>query len=143
MEIEIIQVVLESTEKQLVSIGGQGPKGADGRNGIDGSGALALNFSFGDATPALITTAPAGKMVYRVELYIDEVFDGVGAEVTVGDAGNPARLMNASENDLTQVCANETNPGEVYGTDTGIILSITPGSGATQGSGIVLVYIQS
>jgi hypothetical protein len=48
----------------------------------------------------------------------------------------------ANENDPTQAVAYECYPNTVYEVDTQITLSITPGSGATQGSGVLVVYVQ-
>ncbi len=132
-------VVLEIAEKQVVSVGGQGPPG---RDGLNGSGGVEFQFSYGDATPAVVTTALSGKLVYKIEIYLEVAFDGVGAALKVGDAGQADRLVAANENDPTQAVAYECYPNTVYEVDTQITLSITPGSGATQGSGVLVVYVQ-
>ena len=135
-------VVLDPQDQQVVFGGEQGPPGPTGPAGPPGSVAVEATFAFGDATPAAITTALAGKLVYGVELYIKTPFDGVGAQVVVGDAGQADRLMAANENDLLTVGGNHTTPAHAYVVDTPILLSITPGAGATQGAGVIVLRIQ-
>lgn len=139
---EDVHVVDEVKDIQVVTIGEAGPRGATGAAGPPGSGAQA-NFAYGDATPAPLVTATAGKVVYSVEVVITEPFDGVGAAITVGDAGQVDRLMSVDENAVTSIGSNTTAPAYSYGADTPITLSITPGAGASQGRGIVIVRIQS
>lgn len=141
---EAQQVRVDNEVTRVVTLGTQGPPGAAGVQGPPGSGggAIEINFAFGDATPATLITATAGKIVYGIGVHIRVPFDGVGAQVTVGDAGDLDRLMTAVENDLTSVGSNETNPAYAYGSNTQLLLSITPGAGASQGSGLVTIYIQ-
>lgn len=108
-----------------------------------GSAAVEINFAFGDATPSAITTAAAGKLIYGVSLHIKTPFDGTGAALTVGDAGQFDRLMTSAENDPYTVGGNESHPSYAYGTNTAVVLSITPGAGATQGAGVLILYIQN
>jgi len=140
------QVVVEDTSIQTISVGEQGPTGAQGPIGLTGpagGAAVEMSFSYGDATPATIATAVAGKLVYGVGVHIKVPFDGVGAALRVGDAGQLDRLMAATENDPTQVGSSTTAPAYAYGVNTAVLLSVTPGAGATQGSGIIVLYIQS
>ena len=141
--IEDRQVVTRDVvEREIVFAGEQGPPGPAGPIGPPGSVAVEAAFAFGDATPATVTTALAGKLVYGVELYIKTPFDGASPQVVVGDAGQADRLMAASENDLTSVGGNHSTPAHAYASDTPILLSITPGAGATQGSGVIVLRIQ-
>lgn len=137
-------VVTPEEVTHVVDIGKQGPPGATGPAGPPGSGSgvIEINFAFGDATPASLVTALAGKMIYGVKVHVKVPFDGVGAQVTIGDVGDLDRLMMATENDLTSVGSSETNPAFAYGSDTALLLSITPGAGASQGSGLVTLNIQ-
>lgn len=100
------------------------------------------NFAFGDASPASLGTVPANKIVESVELFITEAFDGSGATLTVGDVADPDGLMNAGQNNPAEVGAYSVAPGLTYGVDTEIFLTINPGSGATTGSGTVIVTYQ-
>lgn len=132
-------VITEEDAQVIVTLGEQGPPGRDGTNGGD---TVQVSFSYGDATPAIITTAIAGKIIYRVAVHISVPFDGAGASLTIGDALVTYRLASAIEIDPTIVGSSETSPAYAYGVDTQILLSIDPGAGASQGSGLVTMYIQ-
>lgn len=106
------------------------------------SGAVSVPFSWGDASPAAIATAIAGRAVYRVELTLTAAFDGMGASVTVGDAASQDRLFAADQIDLTTPGVYSSHPGHAYVTDTIVNLYITPGPGASAGAGFLLIYIQ-
>lgn len=139
------QVHVSNDVTNVITEGKQGPPGTQGPIGPVGpgaSGAIEINFAFGDATPAILVTAPAGKLIFGVSLHIRVPFDGAGASLTVGDAGDLDRLMTAVENVPTSVGSNTTNPAYAYGVDTQLLLSITAGAGATQGSGLATIYIQ-
>jgi len=131
-------VVTEEKAIVVVSLGEQGPQGPAGADG----NFIEVAFAYGDASPAVIATALAGKAVFQVGLHILVPFDGGAPELTIGDASNPDRLMAAHENDPTQVGSNTTAPAYVYGEDTELILTIVPGAGASQGSGLVTLSIQ-
>ena len=139
---EDVHVVDTVAEINVVTVGEAGPRGATGAAGPPGAGAQA-NFAYGDATPTPILTVTADKVVYSVELIITEPFDGTGASVTVGDAAVPDRLMATGENALTLVGSSTTAPAYGYGVDTPVLLSITPGAGASQGRGVIMIRVQS
>lgn len=141
--VEDRHVLVRDAEDTRVVFGGeQGPAGPVGPPGPAGAASIEFNFAFGDATPATVVTALAGKMVYGVQLHIKVPFDGAGAALVVGDAAQANRLMAASENDVTAVGSNTTAPAYVYTVNTPILLGITPGAGATQGSGVLVLSIQ-
>ncbi len=102
-----------------------------------------LPFSFGDASPEFIVTVPAGKTVYEVRIDINTPFDGVGAALEVGDTGTPDQLMTAAQNDPSLQGSYISSPAFVYVATTQVKLSITPGAGATQGSGVLVLSMQS
>lgn len=129
-------VVLETLDQQIMFAGEQGPPGPPGAADIE------VAFSFGDATPAPLTTVPAGKLVYGVELYIKTPFDGAGAALSVGDAGQADRLLSAAENDISTAGGYFSTPAYAYAAPTVISLNITPGAGATQGAGVIVLRIQ-
>lgn len=135
-------VVADRSVGGVVAVGQQGPQGLMGLPGPAGGAAIEVAFSYGDATPVSVTTALAGKLVYGVQIHIHVPFDGSAAALTVGDAGDTDRLMAAADNDPTTVGSYTTTPAYAYGSDTGLTLSITPGAGASQGAGILVLYIQ-
>lgn len=113
-----------------------------GAPGTDGSGMVSIPFQYGNATPKSLVVALAGKTVYSVALYITESFDGVGASLSVGDAGSAGRLMLTTENDPLSVGGYITNPSYSYGADTQLLLTINQGAGPSQGAGVVLLQIE-
>lgn len=125
--------------RQVVSVGTQGPRGAAGRDGAIGA---VINFSYGDATPALLDVAAAGKRIYSVALHVHTEFDGSGAALQIGTAGDPGALLAVEQNDPTQAGQYVAYPDVAYPSDTSIYLTIVPGSGASQGSGQVVLIIE-
>ena len=103
---------------------------------------MEVPFAFGDATPKVLGVLGSGKLVESVGIHITTAFDGVGAALSVGDAGNPSRLMTTTDNDTTAMDTNQTSPGISYGVATTLLLTITPGAGATQGASLVVITYQ-
>jgi len=123
----------------IISEGSQGPPGPPG---VSGTGtAIQLDFSWGDVSPTLITTVPAGKTVFRVEVFVQTPFD-VASTLTIGDAGSTDRLAIASEIDLETFGVYQTNPGYIYGVGTAVNFYLSIGVGTSVGSGLILIYIQ-
>lgn len=121
-------------EPTVVYIDPQSPDDRDVR--------ISLPFSWGDATPSTIGLVPANKLITRVELLISEEFDGTAPALRVGFTGSLDALMAANQNDPAAVATYETNPGLKFGSDKTLLLSITPGSGASAGAGLVVVTYQ-
>ena len=102
-----------------------------------------VNFNYGDASPKLITTVPANKLVLMSSIVIKTGLNGVGATLQIGSAGTPGDIMATSDN-APSILSNWTNnPDTVYGSDTPVYLTINNGSGATAGSGLVILQIQT
>lgn len=115
--------------------GDQGPPGT--------SGGIEFPFSWGDASPASVVVAPSGKLVYQVQLHIYTSFDGVSPTLQVGDVGQADRLMSAAQNDPTETGTYSSSPAKIYGSDTSVLLTINPGTGATAGSGLLILFIET
>lgn len=98
-----------------------------------------LNFSFGDASPSVLFTIAANKIIEEVRIIILTEFDGVGASLKVGDALQDDLLLNEDQNDPTIAATYISTPNISYNSPTQILLTINSGSGATQGSGILLL----
>ena len=142
---DVVIVAGDPPQSLAIAAGAQGPTGAQGAigpAGPAGAASVEINFAFGDATPAPVVTALAGKLIYGVQLHIKVPFDGAGAALVVGDAAQANRLMAADENDVLSIGSNTTAPAYAYAADTQILLSITPGAGATQGLGLLVLSIQ-
>ena len=99
-------------------------------------------YSYGNVSPQLLATIPANKTIYQIELINQVSFNGTSPILTVGDASNYSSLMNSTQNDPTMVGTYESTPSFSYSSVTPVYLSITPGSGTTQGSGLVIIRYQ-
>ncbi len=122
----------------------QGPPGIQGPPGPPGGAGTAtqLNFAYGDATPALIATVTANKNIMRIDVLVDTVFNGTNAAVTIGDAGDNDSVVSADQIDLTAVGTYQINPTKKYGSNTAVNLYITPGAGASTGTGVLFFYVE-
>lgn len=124
-----------------VEVSSPGPAGPRGPAGASGEGQLpVVAFSFGDAS-SVVLVLPDGLPleVLLVSLEIEVPFDGVGAQLQVGTTGQPGLLMQSSHNDPSLVATFEVSPRVELPGGTGVLLTITPGDGATQGSGRLTV----
>lgn len=126
-----------ATAEIIIGVGKQGPPGVSGVQPMS-----TANFAYGDATPAAIVTVPAGKRVYALRLFVEVPFDGMGASLSIGSSGNPEELMAAAENNLLEAGVYLVYPDKKYAGATPILLTITPGSGASAGSGQVQIDIE-
>jgi hypothetical protein len=97
-----------------------------------------VSFAFGDASPAPIFAAPAGCTDILARLVIDTPFDGVGAALKLGTSGSPELLIPAANNDPTTAAGYEAAPDVALSSGEAIVLTIVPGTGATQGAGRVI-----
>jgi len=106
------------------------------------SGPFEYTFNYGDATPRLLLTIPANKVIISCAIFITTGFNGVGATVSIGDASNYNSIMATTDSNVSMETNWSTNPGVVFGTATPIYISITAGSGATAGSGLLTLSFQ-
>ena len=118
----------------VVSVAEQGMPGAAGL------GAISKDFGFGDSTPDIIVVANENDVVYGVEIVIMTPFDGTGAALTIGDSVQNDRLMQSTQNDPATPATYGAIPDYKYSAVTPINLYISPGAGATQGAGFILIY---
>lgn len=145
----VVTVSLETTEVQVtqegvvIEVSGvPGPRGATGATGPAGTPHIEVPFAFGDATPAQVCLAGAGKTIFSIMLVVFEPFNGTDPALTIGDAADPDRLMTAADNDPATAATYQTHPGYAYPGDTNVLLSISPGAGTTQGSGLIYIEIE-
>lgn len=133
-QIETLQAALAASQATAAE---KGDKGDPGDPGAPGGSAVQFEFSFGDATPAYISEI-AGFVV-AVSIVITIPFNGTGAALTIGTAGSPDLLMPSTGNDPTTSSRYEATPGVEV--NEAAFLTITPGSGATQGAGVVYLEV--
>lgn len=136
VEATVSAPVVSSAEVQIVTVSEPGPPGADA------VGQRAFPFSCGDATPATLMTVNAGQMILAVTISLDVPFNGVGASLSVGDAGDDGRLLDSNMIEPTIVGAFQNAPCLRFVSDTQILLTIVPGTGASSGSGVVSLYLE-
>lgn len=136
-------VVTRLTKTIHVIAGKQGLAGPTGEQGAAGTPRIEVPFSFGDATPTDLFVALAGKLIQRVTIFIEVGFDGDDPSLTIGDEDDWAILMASSENNPSEEAAYQVTPNLVYETDTQMFLYISPGLGASQGSGLVVIEMQT
>jgi len=101
----------------------------------------ALPFSYGDVTTQTIYAAIAGQRITRVEVAFDVAFD-IASTISIGDSGNTQRLMATAQNNPLSTDVYSSHPFHVYASNTNILLTLNTGIGATQGSGVVIVYYE-
>jgi hypothetical protein len=129
-------VIVGSNGITVVSVGTQGPTGATGPSG---STAPPVNFSFGDASPLVISTGQPAQVILQVTVNITEAFNGAGATLSVGTPANPSLYVTSRQVDLETEAEFEVTVGKSIFANTNIIATITPGTGATTGAGWVLI----
>lgn len=101
-----------------------------------------IAFSFGDATPNDIYTATVDGTFTDVRMTIETDFDGTGPSVALGVTGDLDALLATNQSDPTEVGAYENAPDVHVSAGDQVIISITPGSGASQGAGrVFLVFV--
>jgi hypothetical protein len=132
-------VMIHAPDLQVVTVGETGPRGLAGVSGAT----TTVAFAFGDATPKNIVIAPADKLVLSVALVITAAFDGAGAALQIGVSGTPADLLATTDNDPQTLGTYEVTPQKSYPGMTPLLLTITPGSGASQGAGRVVIEIEA
>lgn len=104
------------------------------------TGVVEIPFSYGDATPKLLFSAPANKIIFEVAIVIETAFDSASS-LSVGDAGDTQSLFETTDILTTETGTYTTEPGTKYGMATNVNLSITAGA-STQGSGLVRITYQ-
>ncbi|MGL5065735.1 MAG: hypothetical protein ACRC62_37680 [Microcoleus sp.] len=102
---------------------------------LEAASPLSAPFSWGDATPAPIWTAPQGALVATVKIHILTAFNAP-ALLSIGDATDPGRLFPPNRLDPMESVEWEYTPQHRYTANTPILLSIQQ-NGATQGNGII------
>lgn len=134
--VEIIE--LQNQPIEIIEIAIQGPAG---RDGLNGSGAMMASFSWGDATPALLTVVPANKAILNLSVAIITAFNAASS-LTIGDASNGAALFNMAGFDLTKAGTYSVAPDLTYTSNTDVLYTITLGSGVSSGRGVISITIE-
>jgi len=136
-------VIVQQVNRPVIisDVGRQGASGV-----IPPSTVLTLDpvqFAYGDASPRVAVTLPFACEIVSVLFQIDQTFDGVGAALSLGTAGNPELLMPINGNYPSEIGQYESSPAAELTISTDIIITITPGAGATQGSGEIIFNVST
>lgn len=134
------QTVVSRQPAQRVGVAvAAGPQGPRGQAGSSAGVNPPINFAFGDASPAPVLTLATDSEIASVQLQIEQAFNGVGAQIRLGTAGQPGLLLDAWQNDPSSTGVYETTPRVQLPAGTALVLTITPGSGASTGTGQFLI----
>lgn len=117
----------------------RGPKGEPGPAGPLNLAAPPIGFSFGDASPRALPAADLAKLVLAVSVNIVTPFDGAAPSLRLGTAAQPELLVAAAQIDLATATEFEFSPNLVLAAAQGLVLTLTPGAGATQGAGWIVI----
>lgn len=133
-----VQTALAYPEVELVE---QGIIVVQTGTGGGGAAPVLRAFTFGVPSPMLLHTVQAPTLLASVELDVRTPFNGAGAQLSIGQPGQPGRFMSASENDPAFAAQYEVFPNLELAPGEGIYLFITPGAGTTQGAGVVILNL--
>jgi hypothetical protein len=132
---------LQVTREQRATIITQLVQGPAGTTGPAGNALPPIAFAYGDASPSVRYTLPKRSLITACSINIRTAFNGVGAQLAVGTPGNPEGLMPVTHNDPGTVGQYENSPDLELPAGSQITLSITPGAGASRGSGVVVLEL--
>jgi hypothetical protein len=145
IENETVQVSISANnttialkEQIVAAVRGLGQQGPKGDPGISGGGSVPpVSIAVGDAAH-VVFEAPEDGVVTNVRLRVTEAFDGTGAQVAIGTIGDADAVMAAADSDVSTAAEYETTPDFAMTEGQTLLVTITPGSGATQGAAQLL-----
>ncbi len=110
-----------------------GPAPSPGSNA--GNSSQPIAFAFGDASPRAVLALLSNQTVLQVNLNITEPFNGAGPSFQLGTFAQPDLLVSSQQVDLALPTEFEINPNVRLIAPTDIVLTLNPGTSATQGAG--------
>ncbi len=102
------------------------------------SSRIKIPFSYGDATPKIITTVQG--LIKRASIIIIVPFNAPSL-LSLGDDLNSDRLINKYANNPMGQAEYETSPLVQYVSATQVKLAIALGASCTQGNGFVILEV--
>lgn len=130
------QVLVTEDGVTVVALGIQGPPGAAGPSG---AAAAPVNFAFGDASPAVVSSGQPAQVILQINVNITIPFNGAGAKLSIGTVTSTSLYVASSQLDLSVATEFEITVGKAIAANTDIVATIMPGAGATAGAGWILV----
>lgn len=131
-----VRVVDVTQAPREVVLNGTGQQGPVGPAGPSSDGVAPLSFSYGDAPGVVWTPSQAGTIT-EARVVFTAAFNGVSPSVIVGTIAAPDSILAADQNDPTAAGEFEATADKHLAANEGVRLAITPGSGATQGAGVL------
>jgi hypothetical protein len=123
----------------VVAVGTRGAQGARGLQGYSGAGLIPpIAFAWGDAAGSVYAPTETGTLA-TVRVVVTVPFDGNGAQLMLGTAGTPDAALAAADNDLSVAGEYEVTSDLNLAMAEDLILTITPGFGASQGAGFLFL----
>ena len=139
---KLIQEVPENI-RQLAALTGSGYayRRPDGTWELRRIGRAVVPFTFDDASPMSVYIPREPGVLTLVRLDIQTAFDGAGASLSVGTAGDAEAFVAADEVDAAVVAGWQVIPDADVAAGDPILLYINPGTGPTSGAGRVLIDV--
>lgn len=100
-----------------------------------------ISFTFATASPLVIVPIRPGDRSVRAIVEISTTFNGVGAGIQLGTGASPGGILSTANIGVAVVDFYQGLTPFQVGATTDLQLEITPGAGATQGAGRVLLEI--
>lgn len=124
----------QQAPRAVIAAGLRGPKGESGQ-------ALPpIAFAFGDASPRLLHLLEDSGLLVSVQLIVSTPFDGEDPALRIRTQAGDV-LLDSDQVAPDFAATYESTPGASLAAGTGIYLEITPGPGATAGSGFVVLNL--
>lgn len=108
--------------------------------GLRGYHTVEVAFAWNTASPVALITLPAGARVWKAGVIIETVFNGSAPLLSIGDAGDAARLLATADVNAKTAGTWSKDPYYKYAAQTTVNLYITP-STASQGVGTAILGV--
>jgi hypothetical protein len=102
-------------------------------------GYIKVPFNYNDISPKNVATIPANAVVSEVLMVITTAFDDVNSTISLGTVADANLLLNASDSKPNIIGTYASMPGQLFPSETWVVLTIEPGS-STTGSGMIVIY---
>lgn len=129
-----VLAVREKAARRVVAGGLRGPKGQTGQV------LPPIPFAYGDASPRLIHQLTETQLLVSLQVILTVPFNGEAPAILVRTQAGDA-LIDADQIEPGFPATYESTPGALLAAGTGIYLEITPGVGASAGSGFVVLNL--
>lgn len=100
------------------------------------------SIAHGDGSPVSMFTLPANAVIEKIQVIIDEAFDGSNPTLSIGVAGTVSKYMTTAQNDLkgTAGTVYECFPGLAAEGGTNVMIGTFAPDSSAAGHARILVY---